>query len=664
MELLRLLAWLLVLVVVVGLAFSLMPSWENWPVSSPWSGFITAPGLRKAQACPVSDTSINPEPWDLYNSRWFNLSYVLELLSSYMDPVEYYRLYASLTGLAAVKLVFNCTGYSVYELHPLPKSEGDYEGLAKLNITLCMPHYYLIPPVEARLTSNRTFEETVVSIHNPCTNTSEEAVVPLNILTYAPTARLNISTRMESVYNLTVWGYANGSVDYSLESQVVDESCGYDPGLNKTVCNVTIYSKYIINVNYTLGIVVGNEAVLEEYTGSTVFTARSSGSYRELCIEDGYYNGTGPYARACTNLVVESNNTRMENSTHVVYTTEYYIAEATVATWTRGLRIPSMVEASVYLDGFQVLTGFLDTVRLIAGSRVFSVNESGLVEKLVFSNLTETRLYNITVYISDYIGFTSGIKSPSSEKPFGGVVFNRTLRMAEITVKAKPVEPGDWDWESVRDLGVNVYASIQYHYPDPSTINPVEVKKAITPNPAESILQYLALAYIHDKLVSIVESSPMSEYRDAYLWLLAAQIPIAMKNCSRHESPKPLLDALCQACGSDHERVWILGNITGFTLEVVTATGLVKWPSLTDETIVETPIVYANITGYPALWQLYNETLKTHLAHPVGGKYLVYYNPVENTVFCDWDRLVGGVELPTPTQPPEETPPEMPPMPV
>jgi len=112
----------------------------------------------------------------------------------------------------------------VYELHSLPMSERDDEGLKKLNITLCMPHYYLIPPVEARLTSNTIFEETVVAIHNPCTYTSEEAVVPLNILTYAPTARLYISTRMESVYNLTAWGYANGSVDYSLEGQVVDES--------------------------------------------------------------------------------------------------------------------------------------------------------------------------------------------------------------------------------------------------------------------------------------------------------------------------------------------------------------------------------------------------------------------------------------------------------
>jgi hypothetical protein len=34
------------------------------------------------------------------------------------------------------------------------------------------------------------------------------------------------------------------------------------------------------------------------------------------------------------------------------------------------------------------------------------------VEKLVFSNIDETGLQNITVYISDYMGFTSGIKIP------------------------------------------------------------------------------------------------------------------------------------------------------------------------------------------------------------------------------------------------------------
>jgi hypothetical protein len=58
----------------------------------------------------------------------------------------------------------------------------------------------------------------------------------------------------------------------------------------------------------------------------------------------------------------------------------------------------------------------------------------------------------------------------------------------------------------------------------------------------------------------------MNQYREAYLCLPSAQIPIATKNYNKHESPKPLLDALCEARESDHEQTWILGNITGFTL--------------------------------------------------------------------------------------------------
>ena len=87
--------------------------------------------------------------------------------NSYSVVFEYYRLYSSLTGLAAVKLVFNCTGYTLYELHPLPKSERDDEGLAKLNITLCLPHYFLVPPIEPRLVSNTAYEEAKTVIHNP-----------------------------------------------------------------------------------------------------------------------------------------------------------------------------------------------------------------------------------------------------------------------------------------------------------------------------------------------------------------------------------------------------------------------------------------------------------------------------------------------------------------
>jgi hypothetical protein len=73
-------------------------------------------------------------------------------------------------------------------------------------------------------------------------------------------------------------------------------------------------------------------------------------------------------------------------------------------------------------------------------------------------------------------------------------------------------------------------------------------------------IHYKELKDIHDELVGVVDSSHTSAYRDAYLWLLVAQIPETMKNYGKHEFPKPLLDALCEACGSDYERAWILGN--------------------------------------------------------------------------------------------------------
>jgi len=57
------------------------------------------------------------------------------------------------------------------------------------------------------------------------------------------------------------------------------------------------------------------------------------------------------------------------------------------------------------------------------------------------------------------------------------------------------------------------------------------------------------------KIVEIISSTPMRNYRDAYLWLLTAQIPMSMRNCSNHASERPLLDALCDAYGSDWERV-------------------------------------------------------------------------------------------------------------
>jgi len=181
---------------------------------------------------------------------------------------------------------------------------------------------------------------------------------------------------------------------------------------------------------------------------------------------------------------------------------------------------------------------------------------------------------------------------------------------------------------------------VSYNHPNVGSIDTWKIREKLTPHPGAVWLERLTPRYIHERLVEIIESTPMSNYREAYLWLLAAQIPIAMGNCDCHDSGKPLLDALGDGCGCNWEWVWLLGNIICFTLQVGTTQVLIKWPSLSNKTLVETPIVYANISGYPVLWQLYNETLGIHLAKPVDNKYQVYYSPVEDTVFCDWDRLV------------------------
>jgi hypothetical protein len=46
----------------------------------------------------------------------------------------------------------------MYEHIHYPRAR-EKEGLMGLNITLCLPHYFLVPPIEPRLVSNTTYEE-------------------------------------------------------------------------------------------------------------------------------------------------------------------------------------------------------------------------------------------------------------------------------------------------------------------------------------------------------------------------------------------------------------------------------------------------------------------------------------------------------------------------
>jgi len=93
----------------------------------------------------------------------------------------------------------------------------------------------------------------------------------------------------------------------------------------------------------------------------------------------------------------------------------------------------------------------------------------------------------------------------------------------------------------------------------------------LTPNPGKLWLEKLVLHYIHDKIKQFIESNnAMNQYYDAFMWLLSVQIPTNMGNCSSHDMAKPLLDALCNKCGSEAERVKILYNVVSYSLNAST----------------------------------------------------------------------------------------------
>ena len=81
--------------------------------------------------------------------------------------------------------------------------------------------------------------------------------------------------------------------------------------------------------------------------------------------------------------------------------------------------------------------------------------------------------------------------------------------------------------------------------------------------------------------------------------------------------------------------------------------------SLTNKIMVNATVVIAEIAGYPALWQLHNETLGLHLAKPIDDKHLVYIR--EHSVLRLEEASRGGRATNTPRAP-EKTLLEIPPM--
>jgi hypothetical protein len=160
--------------------------------------------------------------------------------------------------------------------------------------------------------------------------------MPLNIITYAPTATLNLALNITIRDSVTVVGYVDGRVGVELISeQSTEPLCFYYEPVNKTICYVDVYRTYNITYTYTFGYAVNGSLVTNTSTRSLEYTVRDYGleALSETCEEGGYFRDIGPLGRTCVTIYKSGYTETYENETHIVYTSQYYIDEAWIEKW-------------------------------------------------------------------------------------------------------------------------------------------------------------------------------------------------------------------------------------------------------------------------------------------------------------------------------------------
>jgi hypothetical protein len=266
----------------------------------------------------------------------------------------------------------------------------------------------------------------------------------------------------------------------------------------------------------------------------------------------------------------------------------------------------------------------------INGSKTeLPTNTSRLLNLNLSAYPWESRQFNASIYLSD-------VASIAGSRILN---FSRTVKVASISMSIdKPsTDLSRYPWGVAVD--VKPIVNIKTWSIKAPSINITAIQKLLTPNPGEVWLEKLVLRYIHDKIKQfIANNSAMNQHFDAFMWLLASQLPIGMGNCTSHDTATPLLDALCDKCGSETERIKILCNVTSYSLDTSIRSTTLYYPSYNTTAINATACI-AKIGGYPELWELYNESKGIVYALPADNGYLVLYNIYENSPFADWRRV-------------------------
>ncbi|MCC6055934.1 MAG: hypothetical protein LM583_04595 [Desulfurococcaceae archaeon] len=241
----------------------------------------------------------------------------------------------------------------------------------------------------------------------------------------------------------------------------------------------------------------------------------------------------------------------------------------------------------------------------------------------------EEKRIDIDVYLSDTATLT------------GSRTLNiaRTVKVASMNISiSKPsidIEKLRYDWSTTLIELKPTVESCRWSIGKPD-IDIDEVQRLLKSNPGEVWLEKLILRYIHDRIEQFIASNnAMSQYFDAFMWL--SQMPIGMVSYTPHNITTLILDALCSKCCSEAERVKILCNVTGYSLNAsIRSIGL--YYSTYNETLANATVRIAKISSYPELWEPYNTSINNFYALPAGNGYRVFYNVYENSPFGNWLR--------------------------
>ena len=326
MGFLRLTAWLVALVLVLGIAVNLLqyvlpPPQEQSPWDNPRLG---VPAPRTRLVCPEDCPERGVYVIRLYPRLVVNyyglavegngivLRYTnttaeaFRALSKLLEPTTYYYYYSILTALVAFS-----TGRegAVYALHPLPLSEDDAENLTATAIYVCGPSAPVyVPGVRPALLANSSVEIDRGYLYFPGLGFWAEVPVVWNVVTYAPTAEVSFEVSREVVGEVSVEGFAEVEVSAEvLEERLcrVERYYVVKDGVEYLAEERHYCALYSVSYGYRLGYTYGNTTyVVEERYGSLEYGTDPDDSSREILLaEGGYYRGVGPLASAGVSAV-------------------------------------------------------------------------------------------------------------------------------------------------------------------------------------------------------------------------------------------------------------------------------------------------------------------------------------------------------------------------